>query len=205
MECSSSVPKELLYLELAILPIRYVIQIRRLLYFHYLLKQRKESLLYNFFFAQLSNPTHRDWVRQVLQELEDLEIKYEIHDLESMSREKYKNMIKEVVYKKAFSELLHKKQCRQSEHAKGKQLTYFEFSLPEYLSPNCEYLTIEEQKWIFKCRVEDIEIKGNQRWKFQDISCFSCKKNIDETQSHLLFCEYLLGKNENVIYIPTYD
>ena len=82
MECSSSVPKELLYLELAILPIRYVIQIRRLLYFHHLLHQRKESLLYRFFFAQLSNPTHRDWVSQVLQELEDLEIKYEIHDLE---------------------------------------------------------------------------------------------------------------------------
>ena len=41
MECSSSVPKELLYLELAILPLLYVIQIRKLLYFHYLLKQRK--------------------------------------------------------------------------------------------------------------------------------------------------------------------
>ena len=109
IECSSSVPKELLYLELTILPIRYVIKIGRLLYFHYLLKQRKESLINKFFFAPLSNPTHRDWVSQVLQELEDLEIKYEIHDLESMSRERYKNMNKEVVYKKAFSELLHKK------------------------------------------------------------------------------------------------
>ena len=107
--------------------------------------------------------------------------------------------------KKAFSDILQRKECRQSEHAKGKQLNYIEFELQEYLSPNDEYLTIEEQKWIFKCRTEDLEIKGNQRWKFQDISCFSCKKNIDKTQSHFFFCEYLLGKNENLIYIPAYD
>ena len=37
------------------------------------------------------------------------------------------------------------------------------------------------------------------------IMFFMQKKNIDETQSHLLFCEYLFGKNENVIYISTYD
>ena len=75
MDCSSSVPKDLLYLELSILPIRYVIQIRRFLYFQHILKQKKDSLLYRFFMAQLTNPTHRDWVSQVLQELEETNIK----------------------------------------------------------------------------------------------------------------------------------
>ena len=67
MECSRSVPRDLLYLELAIVPIRYVIQIRRLLYLQHILKQKKDSLLHRFFMAQLANPTHRDWVSQVLQ------------------------------------------------------------------------------------------------------------------------------------------
>ena len=74
MDCSSSVPKDLLYLELYILPIRYVIQIRRFLYFQNILKQKKDSLLYRFFMAQLINPTHRDWVSQILQELEETNI-----------------------------------------------------------------------------------------------------------------------------------
>ena len=205
MNCSSSVPKELLYLELAILPIRYVIQIRRLLYFHHILRQRKDSLLHKFFMAQLTNPRQRDWVSQVLQEVEDLNINLEIKDIELLSKEKYKSLIKEVVYKRAFSNLLIRKQSKTSEHAKGKEINYSEFELQDYLSPNYEDLTIEEQRWIFQCRVEYIDIKGNHHWKFQDISSFSCKKNIDETQSHLLCCEYLLGKNENMMYIPPYS
>ena len=49
MECSYSVPKDLLYLELGVLPIRYIIQTRRLLYLHHVLQQEKESLLYKIF------------------------------------------------------------------------------------------------------------------------------------------------------------
>ena len=57
MECSYSVPKDLLYLELGVLPIRYIIQTIRLLYLHHVLQQKKESLLFKFFIAQISNPT----------------------------------------------------------------------------------------------------------------------------------------------------
>ena len=60
MNCSDMVPKDLLYLELAITPIRYIIQTRILLYLHHILQQKKESLLYRFFVTQLSNPTPRD-------------------------------------------------------------------------------------------------------------------------------------------------
>ena len=77
--------------------------------------------------------------------------------------------------------------------------------LPEYLGPDNEDMTIEEKKWMFRCRVKDIDVKGNHRWKHQNISCFSCKKNIVKTQSHLSLCEYLIGKNENLTYIPEYD
>ena len=62
--------------------------------------------------AQLSNPTHRDWVSQVLQELEDLDIKHEIQDLELMPKEKYKNMIKEVVHKKSIFGYITKKRMQ---------------------------------------------------------------------------------------------
>ena len=57
---------------------------------------------------------------------------------------------------------------------------------PELLCPQEENISIKEQKWLYKCRVEDMNIKGNNSWKYQDISCLSCNKNIDKTQSYIL-------------------
>ena len=48
-------------------------------------------------------------------------------------------------------------------------------------------------------------VKGNHRWKHNDIMmCFSSQKSLIKTQVHLLYCEPLLGQNENITYIPEY-
>ena len=90
MDCSSSVPRDLLYLELAIVPIRYIIKTRRILYLHHILQRNEDSLLYRFFEAQLENPTPKDWVSQVLEYLEELEIQHELEEIQIMNKEKYK-------------------------------------------------------------------------------------------------------------------
>ena len=119
-------------------------------------------------------------------------------------REKFKDLIKEAIREKAFCDLKKRKEDRNSENSKGKLINYDEFKMADYLTNTEEDVTIEEQKWIFKCRVEDMKIKGNQRWKYEDISCPSCMTNVEETQSHILVCDFLLGKNENISYIPEY-
>ena len=156
--------------------------------------------------AQLEKPTYRDWVSQVLEDLEDLNIDMELEDIEMMKKEKFKSIVKEEIKKKTFQYLLEKKEERKSENAKGKLLKYTRFDMAEYLNPiDGEDFNIKERKWLFRCRVDDIEVKGNRRWFYQDISCTSCQKNVIETQFHLLFCEGLLGKNELVTYIPNYQ
>ena len=90
--------------------------------------------------------------------------------------------------------LQERKESRNLDNAKGMKLSYTEFAMAEYLCPSEENFTINEQKWLFQCRVEDIDIKGNHKWKHNNIFCSSCKKGIIENQSHILFCEYLLGK-----------
>ena len=77
--------------------------------------------------------------------------------------------------------------------------------MADYLRPNEEDMTIDEQKWLIKCRTEDVDAKANHRWKYNDVFCSACMKNEIETQGHILFCDYLLGKNENVSYIPDYE
>ena len=67
--------------------------------------------------AQLTNPTHRDWVSQVLQELEEVQIKLKIKEIELMSKYNYKNLIKEAIYSKAFLDLIERKEGRNSDNS----------------------------------------------------------------------------------------
>ena len=60
------------------------------------------------------------------------------------------------------------------------------------------------KKWLFKCRIDDIDVKGNRRWQYENITCFSCNSNLDETQQHILLCKTLIGKSEIPTYIPNY-
>ena len=106
MDCSSSVPKDLIYLELGVVPIRFIIQTRRLLYLHHILQQNEESLIYRFFEAQLENPTSKDWVSQTLEDLEEFEINLELEEIQNMKKEKYKKIVNERVQKRAFLYLL---------------------------------------------------------------------------------------------------
>ena len=102
MECSSSVPKDLLYFELALLPIRFIIQTRRLLYFHHILQQKRDSLLHRFFMAQLTHPTARDWVSQVLEQLEDQPLNLEIEEIKVKNKISFLEMVKEAIRKRHF-------------------------------------------------------------------------------------------------------
>ena len=61
LECPGSTPKEMLYLELACLPIRFILMSRRILFLQTILQEGEQSLMYRFFQAQHNNPTKGDW------------------------------------------------------------------------------------------------------------------------------------------------
>ena len=63
----------------------------------------------------------------------------------------------------------------------------------------------EEKKWLLKRRVEDIPVKTNRRWQFDNILCSFCNTNSEETQSHILECKTLIGPSKIVTYIPNYQ
>ena len=60
LESPASTPKEMLYLELGVSPIRNIIKSRRLNFLHYILHEEKESLLYKFLQAQFNELTKND-------------------------------------------------------------------------------------------------------------------------------------------------
>ena len=66
MEYPAATPKEMLYLELGVSPIRNIIKSRRLNFLQYILKESQATMIHTFLMAQLSDPTRLNWGEAVL-------------------------------------------------------------------------------------------------------------------------------------------
>ena len=62
LDCPSKTPKYLIYLELGVVPIKFLIQSRRIGFLKYILDQKDSSLLKKVFNAQESEPKNGDWI-----------------------------------------------------------------------------------------------------------------------------------------------
>ena len=76
-----------------------------------------------------------------------------------------------------------------------------------YFSPNIEVSSSEIAKFIAKTQCHMIEtIKCNLKNQYKpNLNCDLCDKNTESIQAHLLDCPKLLGNNEIITYIPTYE
>ena len=203
-ECSRNVPKDLLYLEIGVIPISFIIKGRKLVFLHHILQQKEESLLFRFFMAQMNFPSHNDWVSSVLEDMKELEIELEIEDIQLMPKVKFKEYVNEKVSKSAFKYIMKRKASRNSDKSKGKCLEYTCLEMSEYLTSMNIELSIDELKWILKCRIEDIDLNSNRKWNNEDNMCKKCPNTVMD-QRHLLKCKHIIGKNEILSYIPIYE
>ena len=66
--------------------------------------------------------------------------------------------------------------------------------------------TVKERQFLFQCRVNDIDLRTNRTWKYQETYCSSCKnENQPETGAHILECKVLNDKNDKISYIPVFS
>merc|ERR1712080_251037 len=118
-----------------------------------------------------------------------------------MSENKYKKIVKEKVRLKAFDYFIKKK----SQRKKYKKLIFETFKMAPYLNDNDCKLSVEERQFLFKCRIEDIDVRANRKWKYNEINCLMCNSEEIETQIHILECSELIKINRSLSYIPAYD
>ena len=83
----------MLYLELGILPTRFIIMGRCAMYLHYLLSS-KGTLLYKFFMAQVEHPCKGDWVSTVSKDLQQLDITKNYKEIKMMSTDSFREVVK---------------------------------------------------------------------------------------------------------------
>ena len=79
MKTECSAPRHLLYLELGIIPARFVIKLRKVMLLKHILMQHEDSLTKKVFNAQIKSPTKGDWASEVKNVLNELEIKKDMN------------------------------------------------------------------------------------------------------------------------------
>ena len=132
LECPMSVPKEMLYLEMGVTPIRYILMSRRLMFYHYILKQPEESLIRRFYKTQRSNPSKNDWSLTVKSNLETLEVNASEEDIGTMSQYVFRKLVNTHIKKEAFKYL----QKIKSTHTKVLHIQYTRLEIQSYFLPN---------------------------------------------------------------------
>ena len=105
LRAPKSTPKEMLFLELGCLPYTEIIQKRRLMFLHYILHEDTNPMVQKFVEAQMKNPTPKDWVTTVGDDLKELGSNVTFADIRTMSKGKFKSMLKLNIKKKAIKEL----------------------------------------------------------------------------------------------------
>ena len=78
--------------------------------------------------------------------------------------------------------------------------------MAQYLKANSFDLTVKDRQFLFQCRTNDIDAKTKRTWRYEDITCVSCKDiNQIETGKHILECSILQNQNNKISYIPDYN
>ena len=182
--CPSKTPIHLMFLELGWLPLRFIIQSRRLNFLKCILNQKETSLVKQVFNEQKSNPKKGDWIKLVESDLKKLKITLSYVEISSMTKTMFKNLVKEKTEKNSLQFLkLHIK-------SKGKEIEYSEVEMKQYLA-SLSILTLQEKKEVFKIRTRMTEVKSNFKQRYNNLNCDNCGKNDqfnEETQEHVYNC-----------------
>ena len=100
----------ILYLELGVSPIRFILISRQWMFLHYILNEDPESVLSKFFYCQANNPLKGDRVITAEENLSFINMSnYKFEDIKQMSKNKFKKIVHQAVNLKAFQYLIEKK------------------------------------------------------------------------------------------------
>ena len=191
LKAPRSTPKEMLYLELGVMPLQHVIRKRRLGFLYYILQQENESLLSKVFQSQLENPTPKDWITTVKKDLEEINVNIQFFQIKKMKKDEFSNLIKRKIEAYALKELENIK----SKHSKVNMIKHRILTMQNYLKPNELNIKKEHSQLIFRLRCQVTNTKENMKNMYDDHTCHACGQE-RENQIHILQCNILQNYNK---------
>jgi hypothetical protein len=181
-----SCPIHLLYLESGQTPARFQIKRMILNFYHYILQQNEDSLLYSMLSAQIKNPIKNDFAHEVNVILKDFEIKSTATEIKNMKSSYFRKIVKERCQHTAFKYLIEKKVNGK----KGRNIEYTSLKMAEYLLPEANF-SLKDQRELFSIRCRTNLMPANRG------IVEYCKTNCGEIMNncHIFQCTNL-NKNE---------
>jgi hypothetical protein len=173
----------MLYLELAQLPIKNVIAVRRILYLHNILGRPDNELVKRIYYAMKNDPLKGDWINQVTKDMDEINLHLSDQEIQSYSKVDFKQLVKTKMRNHVFSEL----QNIKADHSKVKNIVHTDLNNPQkYLTSGL--LSNTKSSLLFNLRCMSVnEFKSNTESSDQHSPCPTCK-NEDDTQEHSLVC-----------------
>ena len=201
LKAPKSTPKEMLFLELGELPLRELIRERRLNFLFYILNQDADSLLFKVFEKQCKDGTRRDWVNTVISDLDLCKLNVTFEDIQSMTKPKWKSIVKTHISEKSLKDL----EIMKQRHSKVMELKHPNLTMQEYLLPNKQKISKEETQLIFRMRCKVTNVKMNMKGLYDNHECEVCLSD-EETQKHIYECKEIWKiRGTNFEKIPQYE
>ena len=185
LRTTKSTPKEILYLELGLIPFREIIRQRRLNFLHYILSQDEDSVIFKVFQKQNQERHKNDWVSRVVMDLEEIKLNVSFVEIQKTSKLKWKSTIRKHIEENAFRNLENIKLT----HSKVKDLKYTRLRIQDYFLPNgIVNITKQETQLIFHMRSNVTNVKINFKSQYETFECDACLLE-NESQKHVYECE----------------
>ena len=182
----SKVPLEHIYIELSVLPIPYVLSVRRMIYLQTILKRDQDKITRKVYLCQKKNPLPGDWCHLISEDFEKINMHISDEIIVQMDEADYKKLIKRNVYETAFNEL---QQLKES-HSKVRDNWYqdLKHTQPYFINRR---LSNKQMSIMFALRSKTIRnIRANFPKMYSSILCPLCKA-CEDTQEHVLLCSVL--------------
>jgi hypothetical protein len=167
LKAPKSTPKEMLFLELGLVPFREIVRQRRLGFLFYMLNQSRESMINRVFESQRRNRSKRDWVTTVLSDLKELKWNINLEDIKKMKKNYFLNIVKRKIQHKTLVDLNKIKQS----HSKVQHLEHEVLKMKQYFIPNNLKINKEDCQMIFKLRCRVTETKMNMKGMYDEHEC----------------------------------
>ena len=187
LKAHSKTPNEAIYLELGVLPLKYIIMSRKVMFLHYILTRDRSELLSRFFYAQLENPAKNDWTEEVKETLKELNITLTFSEIQSMKKDPFQKHVKMKVKEAAFKALMNMKES----HSKMDNLTYKKLDMKSYLKCSSSFSKKASSLFRYRTNMADVKINFKNKYSSFSLLCpMGCEK--EDSQLHLLECECLV-------------
>lgn len=196
LNCHSKINVEIIHGECATVPIRFLIIMRRLMYYWHILQRDDSELINRIYRTQKVKRQKSDWINLTEEDKRQLDIQLSDEDIKCVSKDKFRGYLKKRIgqLRKQFLQNL------QLTHTKSKYLDMSE-NPSEYLSDI--RFTKKQVEILLALRSRTIWVKENFKnmYTSDNMLCFCCKL-FTCTQQHIMVCPKIVQKSQ-ILHIQT--